>query len=369
MAAAIDFFLLLMRACDSEYLHTDLSRYYDKVRKYVRREQQDLPPNEVPVQVELGSSVDDQECFLRGAANAVEALAERVNAFIEAEKQDEVERGHITTFEFPQKHANYLIGKRGENINKYREEFDVDIQVKDGKVDITGPTAKALAAKAKILALNKKLEDEATHVVKMAPKYHSAVIGAKGSQVNRLQDRYNVRIQFPRSVHAAGDDKSVADDASEAGGHRSRRPNQGPDEVVVRGPSKGAGAARDELLSLLQWTIDNSHSSSVSVAQRQLPSLIGQGGQEMESIRLATGAQIEVPGRDAVDSAGRVQIQIKGNKKQVDDAKNVLEQKAKVFDDTITRSITVDSKFHKSLIGSGGTNDCSPSTSSQLLNL
>ena len=274
---------------------------------------------------------------------------------MEAEKRDELERGHETTFDYPQKYANFLIGKRGENINKYREEFDVDIQVKDGTVVITGPRAKAEAAKSKILALAKKLEDESTHVLKIDPRFHRELVGPKGNQVNRLQERYNVRVQFPRHVPAAGDEKALADDASEASGPK-RRPNQGPDEVVIRGPSRGADAARDELLSLLQWTKDNSHSSTVSVAQRQLPSLIGQGGQELESIQLATGAKIDVPGKDTADASGRVQVQIKGTKKHVEEAKKVIEGKVKVFDDSITRTVDVDRKYHSAIIGSGGAN-------------
>ena len=297
----------------------------------------------------------DHECLLRGPSSAVEALSEKIAAFLETERQEESERGHVTSFDFPQKYANYLIGKRGDNINKYREEFDVDIQVKDGKVEITGPKAKADAAKSRIIVLGKKLEDEATHVLKIKPEYHRDMIGAKGSQVNQLQRKYNVRVQFPRSAPALDDDRSIADDASEAGSTRNRRPNQAPDEVIVRGPRKGADEARDELLNLLQWTLDNSHKSTVSVAQAQLPSLIGQGGREMESVRLSTGAQIDVPGsRESADPDGRVQIQLKGSKKQVEEAKRILEQRAKIFDSSITRHVDVDKKYHKALIGSGG---------------
>ena len=347
-------------------------RYHDKVRKFVHREQQNLPHTEIPVQVKFGdtkaanggmptsqspiaAAVLDHECHLRGPSNAVEALSEKIAAFLETEKREEVERGHITSFDFPQKYANYLIGKKGDNINKYREEFDVDIQVKDGKVEVTGPKAKADAAKSKIIALGKKLEDEATHVLKIKPEYHRDMIGAKGSQVNQLQRKYNVRVQFPRSVPALDDDRSVADDASEAGSTRNRRPNQAPDEVIIRGPRRGADDARDELLNLLQWTLDNSHKSTVSVAQAQLPSLIGQGGREMESVRLATSAQIDVPAnKDAADPNCRVQIHLKGSKKQVEDAKKLLEQKAKIFDSSITRHVDVDKKYHKALIGSAG---------------
>ena len=338
------------------------------MRKFVQREQQDLPPTEIPVRVSFGAangvddtqipiivSAPDHECYLQGPSDAVEGLSEKIAAFLETEKQEESERGHVTSFDFPQKYANYLIGKKGDNINKYREEFDVDIQVKDGKVEITGPKVKADAAKSRIIGLGKKLEDEATHVLKIKPEYHRDMIGAKGSQVNQLQRKYNVRVQFPRSTPALDDDRSVPDDASEAGSTRNRRPNQAPDEVIVRGPRKGADDARDELLNLLQWTLDNSHKATVSVAQGQLPSLIGQGGREMESVRLSTGAQIDVPGnRESADPDGRVQIGLKGSKKQVEDAKKLLEQRVKIYDSSITRHIDVDKKFHKALIGSAG---------------
>ena len=317
----------------------------------------------LPVQVITGlaiqSSADPssqaasaQGVLLRGPEGRLDPLAEKIRDFIESEKQDELERGFTMSFDFPQKHANYLIGKRGENINKLREEFDVDIQVNDGKVELKGPKAKAESAKSSILAMSKKLDDEATHVLKIKPQFHREMIGAKGSQVNRLQDRYNVRVQFPRTAHSTHEDDEAA---SEAGTPRHSRSNQAPDEVIIRGPRKGADEARDELLNLLQWTIDNSHSSVISVAQSQLPSLIGQGGREMESLREATGAKIDVPGnREAADPSGRVELKIKGTKKQVDDAKKMLEEKVKVFDESIIKVIDVDKKYHKSLIGTGG---------------
>lgn len=278
----------------------------------------------------------------------------QILSLVEAEKQDELERGHVTSFDFPQKFANYLIGRKGENINKYREEFDVDIQVNNGRVDIKGPKAKAEIAKSRIQALAKKLEDEVTHTLKIKPQYHREMIGARGNQVNRLQDRYHVRVHFPRSTPVLNDDRSTPDASSDVGLQPSRS-NQAPDEVIVRGPRRGADEARDELLTLLQYTIDNSHTSTVSVAQSQLPSLIGQGGREMEKIRLETGAQIDVPGaRDSDGPSVRVQLQLKGTKAQVDSAKRLLEQRVKVFDESVSKAIDVDKKYHKALIGSGG---------------
>ena len=251
---------------------------------------------------------------------------------------------------FPQKFANFLIGKRGENIRKLREEFDVEIQVNDGKVELRGPQAKANAAKAHILALAKKLEDEATHVLKIKSQYHRDLIGAKGSQVNRLQDRYNVRINFPRN--ASNDD----DAGTEGGASQRNYRSQGADEVIIRGPRRGADEAREELLNLLQWTIDNSYTDSVSVAQSQVPSLIGAGGREMENLRAMTGCQIDVPGARETDASGRAEIKLKGTKKQVEEAKKLLQERAKVFDNTVVETIDVDKKHHRTLIGGSGAN-------------
>lgn len=332
-------------------------KFHPKIQRFVDKEQQALPQDQFPVQMLFGARQPQarrssaNNFGMRGPSNAVDELYSKILAFIEQEEKDELERGYTTTFDFPQKFANYLIGKRGENIKKLRDEFDVDIQVHDGKVELKGPQAKANACKAHILALAKRLEDEATHTLKIKPQFHRDLIGAKGSQVNRLQDRYNVRINFPRS--ATNDDDAATEGATSQRNFRA----QAPDEVTIRGPRKGADEAREELLNLLQWTIDNSYTDSVSVAQSQIPQLIGSGGREMENLRLSTGCQIDVPGaREGADPSGRAEIRLKGTKKQVEEAKKILQERAKVFDDTVIKTIEVDRKHHRTLIGSNGSN-------------
>ncbi|OAX83796.1 hypothetical protein ACJ72_01833 [Emergomyces africanus] len=327
-------------------------KYHDKLRKFINREQQARGEDHIPIHV---SSAADQ-ILLRGRAGDVEKLASKIESFILEQHKDDLERGYVTAFEFPQKYANILIGKRGENINKLREEFDVDIKVENGKVEVKGPKTRADGCRARIIALGKRLEDEATYILKIPQQYHRDLIGQKGCQVNRLQDRYNVRVQFPRvSSLPTNDDQSVADTASEIGGNRNIRPSQAPDEVVVRGPRKGADGAREEILSLFQWIMDHSYTDSVLVAQSQIPSLIGQRGREMDRLRAETGAQIDVPSaNDTPDDAGRVAIKLKGTKKQVSDAKKSLLQRAQEFDSTVVKTIDVDKKYHKGLIGGGG---------------
>ncbi|PVI02859.1 hypothetical protein DM02DRAFT_670264 [Periconia macrospinosa] len=332
------------------------SKFHPRIQRFVDKQQQGLPRDQIPVQMLFGdrrpqASRSSNNTFgIRGPSSALEELHDKILAFIEQEEKDEVERGFTTSFDFPQKFANQLIGKRGDNIKKLREEFDVEIQVNDGKVELKGPQAKANACKSHILNLAKRLEDETTHTLKIKPQFHRDLIGAKGNQVNRLQDRYNVRINFPRS--AAANEDEGADGASQ----RNFRA-QAADEVVIRGPRKGADEAREELLNLLQWTTDNSYTDSVSVAQSQVPQLIGSGGREMENLRLSTGAQIDVPGaREGADPSGRAEIKLKGTKKQVEEAKKILQERAKVFDDTVVKTIDVDRKHHRNLIGASGSN-------------
>lgn len=333
-------------------------KFHDKVRRHVDRHHQGLPDGTIPLQVLYGGPPQPQQqrrqqtpnISLRGPQNEVEALMASMLAFIEQEKQDELERGFTLSFDFPQKYANHLIGRRGENINRLREEFDVDIQLSDGKCEIKGPEAKAAACKKNILEIAKKLDDEAEYHLNIPAQYHRDLIGPQGTQVNRLQERYGVRVNFPRSNKPSDDGASEAVDTP-----AGKRNNELPHEVIIKGPSRGADACREELLSLLQYVKDNSFSATVSVAQSQLPSLIGAGGKEMELLRLETGAQIDVPGaRDAAASDGRAEIRIKGSKKAVEDAKKLIEEKAKVFDNTVTRNLEVDRRHHRLIIGAQG---------------
>ncbi|KAI1374506.1 putative RNA binding effector protein Scp160 [Hypoxylon crocopeplum] len=324
-------------------------KYQDKLRKYIKREQDSTTraAGDIPVRV----SVKGTTVTMRGPTSSTESLSQKAAAFVEQEKEDEKERGFTLKFDFPQKFANHLIGKGGSNINDLREKFDVDIQVQNGEVELKGPKAKAERAKAHIMSLARQWADETTHALKIEPKYHRELIGAQGSQIHRLQNRYNVHINFPKTAKAAKDDESVADVTSEAGKPRRQ---QAPDEVTIRGPKKGADEARDEVFSLYQYLKDNSFTASVTVQQKQLPSLIGSGGSGMDELRQTTGAKIDIPNdrNEAQDAA--VEIQIKGTKTQVAAAKKIIEEKRAVFDETVTRTVEVDRKWHKNLIGPGG---------------
>lgn len=320
-------------------------KFHEKLRKFVKKEQDKAGPDQIRVRVSnVGPIVT-----LRGPSSAVQNLADKVKAFIEQEKSDEKERDFTLEFAFPQQYANHLIGKSGSNISQLREKFDVDIQVENGKVQLKGPKAKASAARSHIESLAKELADETTLTLTIEPKFHGELIGSKGSGAKKLEKRYNVLIFFPRADKDSKDDDSN-DAASEAAKPRRQ---QAPNQVIIRGPSKGASSAYDELEQMYKYLKEQSFTDTVRVQRKQLPSLIGQGGAAMEALRQQTETKIDVPNdRDSTDS--HVEIQIKGKKSNVEKAKKLLEQKRAVFDDTVTTTIDVDRKYHRALIGGGG---------------
>ncbi|QSZ36100.1 hypothetical protein DSL72_007225 [Monilinia vaccinii-corymbosi] len=320
--------------------------YHDKLRRFILQENKN---SQIPVRVYPSGTV----ITLKGPKPTVESLAAKVRAFVAHAIEEEKERGYTISFDFPQKHANKLIGKGGSFVNELREKFDVDIQLKEGgQVEVKGPKAKADSAKAHISSLSRQWADETTYTLKIDPKFHPELIGAKGVQINRLQTRYKVQIHFPHSARPT-DDEHAGGDAGQQGTRRQ----QAPDEVSIKGPKKGADEARDEILSLFQYLQDNSHSATVSVQQSQIPSLIGQRGAGMEELRQLTGAKIDVPNsKDSADASGRVEILIKGTASQVAKAKKLIEEKKSVFDSTVTESLNVDKKHHRALIGAGGAN-------------
>jgi len=339
-------------------------KYQDKVRKFVGNEPQPTPPEAFPVQVDFGGARSGQvqtngashgspseKVYLRGPNEEdVAKLRQKIEEFLQEAEQEEKERGYTTAFPFPSQFNKNLIGKQGAHIKALREKHDVEIDTKEnGKITIQGPQKKAEACKAEILRLAKQWEDEVNFVIKVDPKYHGMLVGRSGENLHKIQSKVDnaVRIDFPKASRFS-DDASVGDNTSEAG---VGRPGQSPDEIRIRGPRAKAEKVRDELLSLHQYLVDNSHTATVSVAQEQVASLIGKRGQEMDKLRAETGAQIDIPKRDGSD---RVTIHIKGTKQQVDKAKAELQKRSKAFDNIVTRNINVDRKHHRALIGAGG---------------
>lgn len=337
------------------------NKFHAKLKKFIKEENSgnNRPADQIPVRVkQAGTNISFQ-----GPSSAVESLLAKVDEWLKQAEADDKERGFTMSFDFPERFANRLIGKGGQMIASLRDKFDVDINVHDGIVELKGPKAKCEAAKSHIGSMGRQFEDETTHVLKIEPKFHRALIGTGGEKINRLQTRYKVRINFPPTQSR----DSKTSDTSDAESVKSARPRrqQAADEVIVKGPKRGADEARDELLSLALYIRDTSYEEVVTVNKKHLPQLIGTRGATMDEIRTSTKAIINVPSapRDKESDEYKeweekefVDIEIKGTKEQVKAAKKALEEKKAIYDDTITVELEVDKAYHRALIGQGGSN-------------
>lgn len=331
-------------------------KHHDRVRRFVKNEQQNAPA-QFPVQFDFGETWGmrskaqqvPESVSMRGpSAEDIEALRQKIEAFLVEVEQDEKERDYVTTCDFPEKFVKNLVGKNGANIKALREKYDVEIQTGEaGKVSIQGPQKKADACKQEIVRLGKQYEDEVSYSITVDRKLHGELIGKGGETLNKLQSKVNneVRIDFPRAPRP-GD---TSDNGSEAGGPQQK---QGPNEIRIRGPRAKADKVREELLSLAQYLQDNSHVATVSVNKDQIPSLIGKQGAELNKLREETGAAIDIPDRSS--ATDRVEITIKGTKAAVDKARQEVARRSKAFDSIVTKTVTVDKKWHRDLIGTGG---------------
>lgn len=71
-------------------------------------------------------------------------------------------------------------------------------------------------------------------MLKIAHEYHPSLIGQGGKYVVRLEEKYDVKITFPRGEHS----------------EVKPRETLKPDEVHIRGPKKGVANAKAELLEV-----------------------------------------------------------------------------------------------------------------------
>lgn len=236
---------------------------------------------------------------------------------------------------------------KGANINRLRDELGVDINLKEGKGEIKGVRVTVDAAKRKLFAQIKELDDKATVRLQVPQQFHSTIIGTGGESVRRLESRYDVRIMFPKSS------KSNSDAAGETDNSNNK---QGPNEVIIKGGKKGVEEARSEIVALLKYEEAKSHTATISVAAKAVEFMFRNASKEIKQLREDSQVRIDIPQRPDEGSEETVVIKIRGTEEEVKNAKAVLSKIVKDAEQMTVRKITVDKKYHRSLIGQGGKN-------------
>lgn len=78
--------------------------------------------------------------------------------------------------------------------------------------------------------------DETSEILKIPAQFHSSLIGQGGKYAIRLEEKYAVKITFPRQSGENGEGKT--------------RESLKSDEVLVKGGKKGVASAKAELLEV-----------------------------------------------------------------------------------------------------------------------
>ncbi|KAK9469950.1 hypothetical protein V1512DRAFT_201772 [Lipomyces arxii] len=292
--------------------------------------------------VDVAEPLTEDSVVIRGPADEVASVAEKIVEIVDEASNQEVLGSFSVTFEFPTKFSSQLIGKGGANISKYRDELGVKVGLADdGNVTIKGVKSNVLEAETRIKALAARLADEVVLRLSIPNEYHSSLIGQKGKLIKRLEERYGVRVNFPRSS-----------DSEDTNGESSEFLPKNKDDIVLRGPSKGAAKAKEELMDLYKYDADHGHSSDLAVPRQALSRIIGKNGEYINDIMDTTGAKVDIPRN--VGEADTVSIALSGTEEAIKQAKLKIKEIVDEFESLTSETIDVPKKYHRSLIGKSG---------------
>jgi ribosomal protein S3 len=138
------------------------------------------------------------------------------------EYMDLLERNQQLEVEVDAKHHRMLIGAGGATVRKMREVYDVQLDFpkekssKPNVIVLTGYQKKCEECRDHILNLVQEYESMKTVTIDVHHAVHGRIIGAKGAGVRKLQEDYNVRINFPsnkssNTLEIVGGEQGVAD--------------------------------------------------------------------------------------------------------------------------------------------------------------
>lgn len=296
-------------------------------------------PNTIEIKLHQNANgPSPNEIYLRGYKSEITKAIGDIKQLIDDIKNYEEASKYNTVIEFPTKYLARFIGQKGASLNQLRDEFNVKIDVlteddskdENAEIKLTGLKSNVDECIKKIHQLAKKWADEKTITLTIEPKYRKQLIGRGGIYVNRLQDKYNVKIQFSDS-------------------------NDSKSNVIVRGPSRGVAKVEEEIKQLLDYEKENGFTEIVQVPTEALSRVIGKGGETINDISADAGVRIHARTDEAKEKeTGFANFEIIGSKAGIKDAKSKIDEIVKRIVNSTTESIEVDPKWYGNLIGPNG---------------
>lgn len=229
------------------------------------------------------------------------------------------------------RHHRHIIGKGGANINKIKTETGTSIHIpSDGEpsdaIRIEGDPKGVAAAKAAILDLAKKIENERMKDVILEQRFHSKLIGSGGDGIQTLRQQFPaVVVTFPRQ-------------------------NEKSDIVQLRGPKDQVDHCATQLKKMHQELVDNNYRLEVKVLKRYHGHLIGKGGANLQKIRSETGCRVDLP----TEKSDSEYIVITGKRESAERARDMILTMERQLASTVDVTINIPHKYHNAIIGPKG---------------
>ncbi len=179
--------------------------------------------------------------------------------------------------------------------------------------------------------------DETSEILNIPAQYHPGLIGQSGKYVIRLEEKYNVKITFPRGLSENAEGRS--------------REHLKPDQVLVKGGKRGVAGAKSEMLEAAEFEKETNNVVQFSIPARAIPRVLGRGGATINQIKDDTDAIIDL---DKAEDGSGATVTCRGSKKAITAAKMGIQSIVDQVGEEATEILIIESKFHRSLIGGGG---------------
>ncbi|OXB40335.1 hypothetical protein B1J92_M03223g [Nakaseomyces glabratus] len=293
---------------------------------------EDISGDDGHIQIKLHSP-EKNKMTLRGDERAVKKANKDIKSIVENPSTTAK-----ITVEVPVASVSRLIGNKGANLQKLRNKYNCSIDIPqqgesdhDKTVEITIKGLQFIIEHAKKDIANeaKRLADIVTKELVAQAKYHRNLSGPQGMYRTRLQEKYNVFINFLKENNT----------------------------ITIKGPSRGVNKAYDELKALLDFEMENGHKTIVNVPVEHMSRIIGKNGDTINGLSDEFGVELDFLQKSddpkAVET-GVVELEITGNRNAIKEASTKIAAIVSEAADHVTEKLDIDRKYHKTIVGAGG---------------
>lgn len=240
---------------------------------------------------------DEEEvtlAMIKGPAGNLEKVHEELKALVTYHED----------YALPNEYHGLLLGRKGQNVQDLSKRLHITIKVPKKEdeakdvIKLRGTTANLAKAKAELDNLKTEWKDQLeqqylksyTCPVDVPIVFHGKLIGPKGSNVQEIQKRHDVRINIQKEVET----------------------------IKITGFQENVHACVDEITKFVD-DLESHVEKDVEIDNRVHYRIIGKGGAKLRSLMREWKVDIKMPGRDEVEARKNI-ITVGGSNDNVESA-------------------------------------------------